>query len=253
MELKKVTIEGVEYAVLEAGKPIVIHGDGKETPFDIPSAYNRMTEDGRENASLRTKLQDAEGKLKVYEGIDPKDARKALETVANLDQKKLIDAGEVEKVKNEIATGYEAKLSEQTERATKLEEALYAEMIGGSFARSKFISEKVAVPADMVQATFGRHFKIEDGRRVAYDALGNRITSRANPRELADFDEALEVLVAAYPYKDQILKGSGNSGSGSGHGAGSGGSAKTMSLSEFSALSPKDQAAKMAEGLQLTE
>jgi hypothetical protein len=82
------------------------------------------------------------------------------------------------------------------------------------------IAEKLAVPADMVQATFGNRFKIEDGKVVAYDANGNKIFSRARPGELADFDEALETLVEQYPYKDHILKGSGANGGGAPTGGG---------------------------------
>ena len=78
----------------------------------------------------------------------------------------------------------------------------------------------------MVQARFGSAFKVEDGKIVAYDNAGNKIFSRSRPGELADFDEALETLVDQYPYKDQILKGSGASGGGAQQGGGSGGQQK---------------------------
>ncbi|WP_322872457.1 DUF6651 domain-containing protein, partial [Acinetobacter baumannii] len=41
-----------------------------------------------------------------------------------------------------------------------LEASLHKELIGGGFARSKYIQDNIAVPVDMVQATFGHHFKI---------------------------------------------------------------------------------------------
>ncbi|MFU6964058.1 DUF6651 domain-containing protein [Pseudomonas aeruginosa] len=94
------------------------------------------------------------------------------------------------------------------------ERAEKAEKIGGSFSRSKFVADRLAVPADMVQSVFGKHLKIEDGNVVAYDAHGNKLYSKARPGEAADFDEALEILVDQYPYRDQILKGSGHSGGG---------------------------------------
>lgn len=43
---------------------------------------------------------------------------------------------------------------------------------------------------------------------------GNPIYSRKNPGELADFDEALEIIISQYPHKDSILRGSGASGAG---------------------------------------
>ena len=68
----------------------------------------------------------------------------------------------------------------------------------------------------MVQATFGKAFKIEDGKVVAYDAHGQKIFSRTRPGEIADFDEALETLVEQYPHEEHILKGSGANGGGAG-------------------------------------
>lgn len=60
-----------------------------------------------------------------------------------------------------------------------LEKQLYDSMIGGSFAGSKYIADKIAIPADLLQARFGQAFKVEEGRIVAYDASGNKIYSRA--------------------------------------------------------------------------
>lgn len=65
-------------------------------------------------------------------------------------------------------------------------------MIGGRFGSSSYIKDKVAIPADFVQARFGQSFKIEGDKVVAYDASGNKVFSRTKPGELADFDEALE-------------------------------------------------------------
>ena len=67
----------------------------------------------------------------------------------------------------------------------------------------------------MAQDTFGKMFKVENDTVVGYDNQGNKIYSNEHPGELADFDEALELLVNKYPYKDNILKSSGRSGSGS--------------------------------------
>jgi len=76
-----------------------------------------------------------------------------------------------------------------------------------------------------VQARFGQAFKVEDGKVVAYDPAGNKIFSRSRAGEVADFDEALEALVDQYPYKDQILRGSGASGGGASPGGGTSGGA----------------------------
>src|SRR6185369_15152564 len=102
-----------------------------------------------------------------------------------------------------------------------LDSTYKGEKIGGLFKGSKFIAEKIAIPADIVQARFGSDFKIEDaGKVVAYDSSGNKIFSRTKPGEPADFDEALEMLIEQYPRRDDILKGSGHSGDGARNGGG---------------------------------
>ncbi|KAF5294910.1 hypothetical protein FQR65_LT19952 [Abscondita terminalis] len=60
----------------------------------------------------------------------------------------------------------------------KLYSEVHNELIGGGFARSKFIQDQISVPADMIQAQFGKNFKIEEGKVVAYGADGQKIFSR---------------------------------------------------------------------------
>lgn len=215
MSLKPVldNLDGVD----EAMQPLYVESDGKyrldvEGGFKLPDEINGLT-------SALNKERDARGKLekqiKKFEGIeDPEAALKALETIQNLDQKKLIDAGEVEKVKSEVEKVYKAKLEEKDQALQEKDSILARELIGGRFARSKFISEKMAIPPDLVEARFGSSFKIEQGRVIAYDQHGNQLYSKEKPGELAEFDEALSILVEQYPYKDSILKGSNATGPG---------------------------------------
>ncbi|HHJ1703858.1 TPA: DUF6651 domain-containing protein [Pseudomonas aeruginosa] len=202
-------------AVLQEGRPVYVHEDGKEVAFDAPATVATIARLNAEAKTHREGKEAAEKLLKGFEGIeDAAAAKKALEIVANLDAKKLVDAGEIEKVKGEISKAFQTQLDEANTKAQTFEQQLYAEKIGGSFARSQFIAEKMAVPADMVQATFGSNFKIEEGKVVAYDAQGQKVFSRSRPGELADFNEALETLVSQYPHRDHILKGTGAQGTG---------------------------------------
>lgn len=208
-------------AVLQDGKPVYVHEDGKEVAFDAPGTVATITRLNSEAKGHRERAENAEKAVKAFEGIDdPAAAKKALATVANLDAKTLVDAGEIETVKAEISKAFQLQLDEVTGKAQTFEQQLYAEKIGGSFSRSKFIADKLAVPADMVQATFGQNLKVEDGKVVAYDAQGQKIFSRARPGELADFDEAIETLVSQYPHRDHILKSSGANGGGAQNGGG---------------------------------
>ncbi|MGE1110092.1 DUF6651 domain-containing protein, partial [Bacillus wiedmannii] len=87
------------------------------------------------------------------EGIDdPSAALAALDTVKNLEDKTLVDAGEVEKVRTEAVRALEEKYAPIVKERDDLSQKLTAEKIGGNFARSKFIAEKMSIPADLVEA-----------------------------------------------------------------------------------------------------
>jgi hypothetical protein len=78
------------------------------------------------------------------------------------------------------------------------------ELITAYFDGSKFVAEKLTIPADIARARFGSAFKLEGDRLVAYDSAGVQIFSRSRPGENATFDEALESLVDAHPQRDSI-------------------------------------------------
>ncbi len=243
----KILLDSDGKTVIRNGNPVYVADDGKEIEVDVPTLYNSVRSRTEQNQRIESENKSLKEQVKAFEGItDPAAARKAMETIKNLDDKKLVDAGDVERIKSEAIKAVEEKYAPVAKKASDLEQQLYAERIGGSFARSKTIADKFAIPADMVQARFGQHFKIEDGKTVAYDASGNRVFSRSRPGELADFDEALETLVDQYPYKAQILKGSGAAGGGASGGGQGGGSAKTYTRDQFASLSPVEQSSVSA-------
>jgi hypothetical protein len=144
-------------------------------------------------------------------------------------------------------------LAESKKATEKLEAQLRQERIGGSFARSKLIAEKLAIPADMVEARFGSAFRLEDNKVVAYGADGNKIFSRTRPGEIADFDEALESLIEQYPNRDHILKPSGANGGGANGGERVRSGDKSINRAAFDGMSPADQAAHLKGGGTITD
>lgn len=254
----KLTEDGKSALINDKGLPIYVRDDGTEMPFDAPATIATISRLNGEAKSHREAKEAAEAKLKTFDGIeDPEAARKAIELTKNIDDGKLLSAGKVEEIKAAarrtaeeqvaaaVKSGAEALKAAEADR-DKLRSELYGEKIGGSFNRSKLIADKFAIPADMVQARFGQNFKVEDGKIVAYDATGNKVFSVTKHGDLAEFDEALEILVNAYPYKDSILKGANNSGSGARQSNGAGGTGKTMRKSEYDALPLMQQAILMS-------
>lgn len=247
----KLKLDDKGAVVVQDGKPVYVTDDGKDVAFDAPATRDTIARLNKEAQQHRERAEAVEEKLKSFDGIEDADkARKALETMKNLDDKKLIDAGEVERVKQEAKTGYEEQLKAQEkkykpviEERDSLKNELHSERMSTAFNRSKFIQEKLAIPVDMVQAKFAANFGIEDGKIRAKDGSGNLVYSRARPGEVADFDEAMEILVDSYSHRDNILKGTGASGGGAGGSTGGAGGKRQVTRAAFDAM---DTAGKLA-------
>jgi hypothetical protein len=238
----KLKLDDAGHVVLQEGKPVYVADDGKEIAFDAPTAFAKIGQLTGENRAFRTRADTAEASLKIFEGIDPAAAKKAIDTVKNLDDKKLIDAGQAETIKTEAIRAVEEKYKPVVEKLTAAEQRLVDLEIGGAFSNSKFVAEKVAYPASHLRSIFGQNLEIKDGKIVAKDRSGNPIYSRSKPGELADFDEAIEHLVETDPAKDSMLKAPQRQGDGKQPGAPGGPpGARTMSRQAFNQLDPAAQ------------
>lgn len=256
----KLKLDDKGAVIVQDGKPVYVDDAGKDIAFDAPATVATIARLNTEAKTHREAKEAAEGKLKLFEGIDdPAKALKALETIKNFDDKKLIDAGEVEKVKKEAKEAFDEQLKAQekkykpiVEKLGSVENELYQERLGAAFNRSKYIADKLAIPVDFAQAKFGTNFSIEDGKIRAKGADGNLLYSKANPGNPAEFDEALELLVDAYPHRDSILKGTGASGGGAGGSGSNVGGKKQVTRAQFDAMAPADQA-KAAKEATITD
>ncbi len=228
---------------MKDGNPVYVDAGGVERAMDA----NRITQLNGESQGYRTRAETAEASLKAFEGLDAVKAKEALDVVSKLDQKQLIDAGEVDKVRSEIESAFKTQL---TEAQTALESAnrkVDDMRLSSAFGGSKFVAEHVNAPVDMVRSTFGNNFKVENDTLVPYDANGNKIYSAERPGEVAGFEEGLKILIHSRDDKDSLLLTKPRSGSGNEGGGGAPGQGKTLSRAEFAALQPHEQAAFAAE------
>lgn len=245
MKLKTVELNGQTYAEVQDGKPVFVEDDGKEVPVDVANTRATIARLNAEAKSFREAKEAAETRLKAFDGIeDGETARKAIDTVRNIKDGELVAAGKVEEIRAAAKKAAEEQVAAtnkaHAEELTKLRgehEALlsqyHGEKIGGAFSGSAFVKDKTLLPAPAAQKVFGDQFKVEDGKLVAYDTQGNKVFSRSRPGEIADFEEAIELIVEAYPHRDHILKGNVNGGGGS-RGGGAGGA-------DLSKLSPVER------------
>lgn len=232
----KVDAEG-NLAKDEKGNPIYVGSDGKEQSV-FGDTISRLNGEAKTHREAK---EAAEAKLAKYKDIDPVKAAEALKTLERIDQKTLIDSGEVEKVREEISKGFTAQIAEKDKALEGLTGRLNNLTLSTAFESSKFVKERIGVPAEMFRDSFAKNFKVEDGKIIPYDSTGNKVYSKKRMGEVADVDEALEIMVEAYPYKENILKADDHSGSGNQGGGGARGSGNVIKVADFDKLSPSQQ------------
>lgn len=246
LKLIKVMVDGkeVEVAVVQNGKPIYVHDNGQEVEFDAPGAMAKIGELNNEAKGHRLSAKEANEKLALYAGIpDPAAAKKAMDFAASVEGKKIMDD---EGIKKLIAAQVQPHLDENANLKKQLEQKdghIYKLEVTNRFTGSEFLKKNTVLGEmpEMAEAYFGRHFKIENGRAVAYDQNNNAVYSRTRPGELADFEEALSILVESHPKKDHILKAKGASGSGAQGNGGKPDNVKSMKRADFDRLPPAEQ------------
>ena len=239
-------------AVVQDGMPVYVHDDGNEVPLDAQALVQRVNNLTEEKDRHFTNFKDMSEKFKAFEGMDAEAAKKALATVKNIDDKKLVDAGEVDKLKVQIAETFEAdkktmqrqmsemKENHETELKSK-DNTIFNLMVSSQFAKSSFFSgenPKTILPPDMASEYFGKHFEIVGegaSAKVIGKLNGEVIPSRKKYGEPAEFEEAIGVILDHYPMKDRILRSSGG-GSGSGGNTGGGLGEKTIARGDLKAF-----------------
>jgi hypothetical protein len=249
MEIKfplKLKKDGDGHVVLKEDKPIYIDQEGQEVALDAPKLWGDLKAANNESAGRRVKLEEMEAtaaeQAKRWEGIDPEEAKKAIETVKNFNEKQMVDAGEVDRIKQGVKDGYEEKLKQQKE---SFERALTEKdkmvvlkdnqirnlLVRGAFEGSNYLREKTVLFPGAAFAYFGDYFDIEEinGELRAVGKIDKKpIISRSNPGEIASTEEAIEILIENNPQKERILKVQGTGGGGFSPDAG--GSATERSL-----------------------
>ena len=253
----KLKLNDQGFAEVKDGKPIYLDDGGAEIPFDAPAAMAKITALNGESKTHRLKAEEATAALKAFEGIsDPAAAVKALQFAQSMDGKKVMDDEGIKTLITNAVKPLQEQLAERDAALAGKDSHIYQLEVGNRFATSGYLKEKTILgeTPDLAEARFGKNFKIEGGKVVAYDAAGNQIYSRTKPGEPADFDEALSILVESHPGRDHILRGTGASGSGAKGGqSGTAGDPKTITRTEFAAKSPAEQSALAIARVKITD
>lgn len=220
------------------GNPVYIDNKGEEKTIE----FNAISTMIGENRQYRQRAQDAETKLKEFEGIDAGSARDAIEKLSKIDEKTLVDAGKVDEVRAEIEKRYKDQLTASQTENSDLKNRVNSMALDNAFNSSKFITERVALAPDLMRKAFESNFKVEDGKVIPYNNNGETIYSNENIGQVATFDEAVSILINQRSDKDKLLLANSGRGSGSSGAAGGGAATRTYSRGDFAKLSPHEQA-----------
>jgi hypothetical protein len=215
---------------VQDGNPVWTYEDGDKAgtsaPVDFGKTMSSIAKITQESVSRKDKLREYDERYSPLAGIDNiadfvTQGRAAMETVANYDDKKILDAGEVQKIKDQANQVWQSKidnlqtshmnvLTERENMIAQKSEQINKLIIKGGFDRSTFLNEKTLLPSDVAYSFLGNSFIVEevDGEIRGYglDAAGNKLMSGKNPAEYADVEEAIEILVMSHPQKDRILR-----------------------------------------------
>lgn len=223
---------------LKDGNPIYVDSAGGE----MTVGKDTISKLNGEAKAHREAKEEALEKLKKFEGLDPEKVRDAMEKLSKIDQKKLIDSGEVDKVKDEIKGQFTEQLGEKDKEIETLRGQVDSMSIDKVFDGSEFVRNDIALSPDIFRNTFAKNFKVEEGKVTAYDNHGNRLMSKERAGEYATPEEALRILVNSRADKDSILKADAGSGSGGSQSGGMRGGQRTVKRSDMEKMTPAQQA-----------
>ena len=170
----KLKLDETGHVVVKDGFPVWVADDGKELAYDVPKLVGDLSRVNAESAGRRKELDGLNAKLRLFDGLDPEKARSALETVANLDAGKLLDAGKVDALRAEIKKAYDGKVSDlekalantQKEAADKLaarDASIRNLLVKGIFDSSAFLKDKTVLPPDVCHTSATGRLRREDG------------------------------------------------------------------------------------------
>jgi uncharacterized coiled-coil protein SlyX len=195
-----------------AGAPIMDE-NGQDVEFDdakLDGLFSALAKANREAAERKRKLREMEDRFSGLNDVEDvpawvAEAKNALETARSVKDKKLMDAGETEKVIARLKADLNKQLAEKETELSRIKTQFERGQIAQAFAASNVL-KKTILPPDIAEAHFGRNFKVEDGRIVG--KVGDDTIYTPGTVDPADFDTALEVIINKYPMKDSIMRGS---------------------------------------------
>lgn len=192
--------------VLKDGEPVYII-DGAEVTFNAAAVHASLGTIRKERDEAKAENEKLTARLRRFGSTEEQlaEAEKKLKLAANVDDKTLADAGKLDEViANRLKTHTEASAQEKAALEAKVNELsgkLRTVLISSKFGKTP-LAQGLYLTSDAIEAMFGPHFEVDGDNVVAFrdpQSKKDKIYSKKDPGKLADFDEALEVVVTSHP------------------------------------------------------
>jgi hypothetical protein len=240
--------------MMKDGLPVFQFPNGTEEGVDFDKGYKKINDLNNENKLAREAREEAEKKMAEYDavfgegGANLDAIKKSMEITKLLDEEKLIAADKAQKLRDDAIADMKTQLLAKDAEVGAAKKEIDELVIRHAFAGSELVKNKLLLPFDWAARNLGENFKNEKGVAVGYHN-GNPIRSQKNLGDVADFDEALAVLIDLHPQKDKIYRADAGGGSGAEAATAATNGGKSVLLrSQFDDLAPALQAKHVSTG-----
>ena len=195
--------EQKQIVVSPEGLPVFVNDKGEEIALDADRLFGKVTELNAECKRWRESKEILEAQVKQLQEA-PKKNEKPSEDIDGL-----------RKQMAEMKASYEKDTANLAAQLNK-------EVVFGQFARSGLFNgtdAKTVLKPEVAYKLFGDRFAVKNGQVVALEKTGSEMYSRKDVTSVANFEEALDVIMDEMGVKNDITRVSLGSGSGGGKAA----------------------------------
>ncbi len=206
------SLDGID----QSHQALYVKGQDGKLVLDVEGAVpsSRLDEFRTNNIELKKQLEK-------FKDIDPVKYKEAVEKLSKIDQKTLMDAGQIDQVVNERVSGmrqeYETKVGDLTKQLGDATQRLSSVLIDSAVKSAALAAGVAQTAVDDVVLRAKTFFQVQDGEVVALNEKGHVIYGKDGEKPLS-INEWVTGLKTAAPHLFGKMQGGGAGGSGQGGG-----------------------------------
>lgn len=190
-----------------------------------PSAQKKVSEFRDNNINLSNQIKDFEERMKIFEGIDPEKAREAMDRLRAIEEKEMIEKGDVESLVHQKLEEERRNYAKQLEALRKTKDELeaesrrYKQQLANTIIENKVMQavQEVATPhqsamQDILSRAKSQWRLDDDGELYAVDETGSRIFNKSGDEPISTHEWSKNLATQA-SHLFQSSQGTGSFGS----------------------------------------